>query len=110
MNINVTRKRFLGGFLGAVFFPVWGVGGSAKAAECRDENKEKARLDIIKKLQVKHPSFSFDVLSINYVPDQRLPYWHAQAVTINSVEKKMIFAMRYCGGSVELSALTAFKP
>lgn len=81
------------------------MGRSPPYPECPQASRDAMVGAIHQKLFEKHPNRRFEVSGLYYVPGEKLPFWHAQATTLNGSKQSTLFAMVYCDRSVELTAL-----
>lgn len=110
MKSTLTRSRFLHGVLAGAFVLVSGCSDYRNAPNCENYDDHRVRANVLKKLKEKHPRLSFEITEVHFSPAGKFPFWHVQAVTDSTGQKQMIFAMHYCDGYVELTALNPYEP
>ena len=107
---TVTRAFLLRGAVASALLLISGCGDSRNAQNCDDYDENLVRSNVLKKLKEKHPQLTFEIKEVTFSPEGKFPFWHVEANTYSAGEKLMVFAMHYCEGSVELTALNPYQP
>ncbi|MBF9263872.1 hypothetical protein [Paracidovorax cattleyae] len=102
---NITRGRFFTVLALALLGASCSRADEAPRADCTKANISDIEKKIFSKLSEKHPGRTFKIEKLNFNQADNLPFWHAQIVTTEPHAKQHLFAMYYCDGSVELTAL-----
>lgn len=110
MKSTLTRSLFLRGVLAGALLLISGCGDSRNAQNCEDYDENRVRANVLKKLKDTHPQLTFEIKEVTFSPEGKFPFWHVEATTDSTGQKLMIFAMHYCEGSVELTALNPYEP
>lgn len=110
MNSTLTRSRCLHAVLAGAFVLVSGCSDYRNAPNCENYDHHRVRANVLKKLKENHPRLAFEITNVYFSPAAKFPFWHVESVTDSTGPKQMIFAMHYCDGSVELTALNPYEP
>jgi hypothetical protein len=110
MASRFPRSPFLSGLLAGAVLLLAACGDVKNATACESYDVTLVRTNVLKKLQEKFPEYTFEITKVTFSPGEKVPFWHVEALTASSGQKLAIFAMHYCEGSVELTALNPYRP
>lgn len=110
MTNSLAKSVVLRALLAGVVLLITACGDTKNATACENYDLNLVRANVLKKLKEKFPQYTFDINKVTFSPAEKFPFWHVEAITQSTGQKLEVFAMHYCEGSVELTALNPYKP
>lgn len=110
MKKTLKRSSFLRTLLAGAVLLITACGDAKNATACEKYDLNLVRMNVLNKLKEKFPQYAFDITKVTFSPGEKLPFWHVEAITQSKGEELVVFAMHYCEGSVEVTALNAYQP
>ena len=110
MKKALTRSSFLRSVLPGAVLLIPACGDAKNATACENHDLNLVRTNVLKKLKEKFPQYAFDITKVTFSPGEKVPFWHVEAITQSNGKELVVFAMHYCEGSVEVTALNPYHP
>ena len=105
MKSTLTRSRFFLSLLAGAVLLITACGDAKNATACENYDLNLVQTNVLNKLKEKFPPYVFDIKKVTFSPGAKVPFWHVEAITQSNGEELVVFAMHYCEGSVEVTAL-----
>jgi len=106
----MSRYSFFRSFLAGAVLLITAYGDAKTATACENHDFNLVRTNVLKKLKEKFPQYAFDITKVTFSPREKVPFWHVEAITQSNGKELVVFAMHYCEGSVEVTALNPYHP
>lgn len=106
MGTTMGRAGFLQ--LIAAMAILGGCGGGSRSV-CANYTEAQVKNNVLKKFKEKYSQYTFTIENCTFDSAATNQFWYVRAIAETPEGRMMIFAMHYCDGSIELTALNRYQ-